>query len=67
MVRFSATDREIVMSEVAKERAEEEAQRAEEERRRREERKQQEKAVKEYQRKAVTGPPRWVSSAAWKT
>ncbi len=56
VVRFSATDREIVMSEVAKERAEEEAQRAEEERRRREERKQQEKAVKEYQRKAVTGP-----------
>jgi len=56
VVRFSAADREIVMSEVAKERAEEEAQRAEEERRRREERKQQEKAVKEYQRKAVTGP-----------
>lgn len=56
VTRFSAADREIVMSEVAKERAEEEAQRAEEERRRREERKQQEKAVKEYQRKAVTGP-----------
>ncbi|BBM69511.1 30S ribosomal protein S1 [Rhodothermus marinus] len=56
VIRFSAADREIVMSEVAKERAEEEAQRAEEERRRREERKQQEKAVKEYQRKAVTGP-----------
>ncbi len=56
VIRFSATDREIVMSEVAKERAEEEAKRAEEERRRREERKQQEKAVKEYQRKAFTGP-----------
>ncbi|SHK44307.1 30S ribosomal protein S1 [Rhodothermus profundi] len=56
VIRFSATDREIVLSEVAKERAEAEARRAEEERRRREERKQQEKAVREYQRKAVTGP-----------
>ncbi len=56
VIRFSAADREIVLSEVAKERAEEEAKRAEEERRRREERKQQEKAVREYQRKAVTGP-----------
>lgn len=56
VIRFSAAEREIVLSEVAKERAEEAAKRAEEEQRRREERKQQEKAVREYQRKAVTGP-----------
>ncbi|CAM3276752.1 30S ribosomal protein S1 [Rhodothermus bifroesti] len=56
VIRFDASQKEIVLSELAKQRAEEEARRAEEEQRRREERKQQEQAVREYQRKATTGP-----------
>jgi small subunit ribosomal protein S1 len=56
VIRFDASQKEIVLSEMAKQRAEEEARRAEEEQRRREERKQQEQAVREYQRKATTGP-----------
>jgi len=56
VIRFDLNNKEIILSETAKDRAEEHAKRAEEQRERRAERDRQQREVSDYQRSAATGP-----------
>lgn len=56
VIKFDANNKEIVLSETAKQRAEERAKREEEQRERRAERERERREIGQYQERATTGP-----------